>query len=148
MKRNIVFIIAILCAMSALKCNAQHHEKSDSFVALYGEGTGIHINKDSAQIIAVTNAVIQLVNQVKIKESIGEYPMERMETRYYDSGKTIEHKGVGRLFSNAMMVGDFFELIDGIYRYDIKIIIDANKVKYPSANELYNKTDNADSPSK
>lgn len=135
MKRNIVFVIAILCAMSALKCNAQHHEKSDSIVTLYGEGTGIHINKDSAQIIAVTNAVIQLVNQVKIKESIGEYPMVRMEARY-DSGKTIEHKGGGRLFSNAMMVEDFFELIDGIYRYDIKIIIDANKVKYPSANEI------------
>lgn len=140
MKRNIVFIIAVLCAMSALKCNAQHHEKSDSIVALYGEGTGIHVNKDSAQIIALTNAVRQLVEYINIMESIGKYPMIRMENRaerHENSRKVIEyHSGAGDLISNAMMVEYKFELIDGIYRYDVRIIIDANKVKYPSANEI------------
>lgn len=135
MKRNILLIISLFCATCILNCNAQSGEKSDSIVTLYAEGTGIHVNKDSAQIIALTNAVRQLVALINLKESIGEYPMKRMETRY-DSGKTIEHKGGGILFSNAMMVEDIFELIDGIYRYDIRIIIDANKEKYPFANEI------------
>lgn len=146
MKRNILHIIFLFCATCILNCNAQSGEKSNSIVTLYAEGTGIHVNKDSAQIIALTNAVRQLVAHISLKESIGEYPMERMEMERYDSGKTIENKGVGELLSESMMVRDKFELIDEHYHYSVMILINAIRVNYPSANVFYNKTDNADSP--